>query len=306
LDTPSGRVTSRRAPGLWLLAGCAGCSPLGPPPSPPVPALGVGAPTLSAASSAGPRPVDAGAVVHVDFEDDPLGAYTPARLIADWGAGSAWSQGLTEGRASIVATDRGRSLRVLYPRGSVGPSQGGAQFFVPVPGAHDELDCSYRVRFASGFDFVRGGKLPGLVGGSHPTGGHPADDGFSARLMWRPGGAAVQYVYYPRQTTTYGVDLPYLFASGAPAQFQPGTWHRVEHRIVLNAPGQAHGVLQAWFDGQRVLDLHDRVWRLDDTVHIDALYFSTFFGGNDASWGATRDETVDFDDFVIAQRPSRE
>jgi hypothetical protein len=301
MTPPSARApVDPRGPRILLqaVALCAACTPV---PSPPVPAM-------SAAPSAATRAADvpaAGSLLHVDFESDPLGAYTPARLAADFGPGNDWSQGLTEGRARIVATDRGQSLRVLYPGGSVGPSQGGAQFLVKLPGDHDELYCSYRVRFAPGFDFVRGGKLPGLVGGSHPTGGKPADDGFSARLMWRPGGAAVQYVYYPRQTTTYGVDLAYVVpSSGAPARFQPGVWHHVVHHIVMNAPGQANGVLQAWFDGALALDLHDRVWRLDATVHVDALYFSTFFGGNDPSWGAARNEEVDFDDFVIAERPA--
>ena len=243
-----------------------------------------------------------GEILRVDFENVSLGPYPPQQLAADFGAAGAWSQGLGEGRASVVATERGRALRVLYPRGSVGPGQGGAQFFVAMPRGADELYCSYRVRFAAGFDFVRGGKLPGLVGGSHPTGGHPADDGFSARLMWRPGGAVVQYVYHPRQESTYGVDLPYLLA-GAPARFSAGVWHRVEHRVVMNTPGQANGVLQGWIDGQLALDRRDRVWRLDGSVHVDSLYFSTFFGGNDPSWGAARDEAIDFDDIVVSRRP---
>ena len=62
---------------------------------------------------------------------------------------------------------------------------------------------------------MKGGKLPGMVGGSHPTGGHPADDGFSARLMWRRDGAAVQYVYYPGQTSTFGEDIPYMESGSA-------------------------------------------------------------------------------------------
>jgi len=33
---------------------------------------------------------------------------------------------------------------------------------------------------------------------------------------------------------------------------------------------------------------------------IDALYFSTFFGGGDASWAPTAEQRIDFDDFVIA------
>ena len=252
-------------------------------------------------------------LLRVDFERDPLGPYSADRLVADWGTISG-SVGLTEGRASVVATDRGRSLRVAYPKGSVGPHEGGIQFFAKLSGDHDDLYCAYRVRFAAGFDFVRGGKLPGLVGGSHPTGGHPADDGWSARLMWRPGGAVVQYVYFPHQPGTYGEDLAYVLSgsllagesSGTVARFQPGAWHRVVHRVTMNTPGHADGVLQAWFDGKLVLDLRDRVWRLDARVHVDALYFSTFFGGNDPSWAASRDETIDFDDFVVSDNPPAE
>ena len=231
------------------------------------------------------------------------GPYTPARFASDLPSASH-PEGLAEGRArrsspwrAATRCARPLSAGVGGPRG-----EGGAQFLAALPGGHDDLYCSYRVRFAPGFDFVRGGKLPGLVGGSHPTGGRPADDGFSARLMWRTGGAVVHYVYYPRQSTTYGVDLPYLLA-GAPARFQPGAWHRVEHRVVMNTPGRADGILQAWIDGQPALDERDRVWRLDASVHVDALYFSTFFGGNDPSWGPSRDESVDFDDFVVSPRP---
>jgi hypothetical protein len=197
-----------------------------------------------------------------------------------------------------VATEQGKALRVRYPSGSVGPREGGAQFMVKLARAYDELYCSYRVRFAPGFDFVKGGKLPGLVGGSHPTGGKPREDGFSARMMWRAGGAAVQYVYHPGQRSTYGVDLAYQAS-----RFLPGAWHRVQHRVVMNRPGRVDGVIQGWFDGRLALDQRDVTLRLDGSLHVDALYFSTFFGGDDPTWGARRDETVDFDDFVISTGP---
>ena len=282
-------ITARAPRALTLAAVCASCIP-NPGPQPlPRDGHDRGAPVT-------PGPAD-GELLHVDFEKAPLGAYTQGSLAAEWSGLEGRGQGLE--RAAIVATEQGRSLRIRYPKGSVGPSEGGAQFVARLSRSYEELYCAYRVRFTAGFDFVRGGKLPGLVGGSRPTGGKPRDDGFSARLMWRPGGAVVQYVYYPHQSSTYGVDLPYLL-QGGPARFQPGVWHRVEHRLVMNTPGQANGVLQAWIDGQLALDQHDRVWRLDGSIGIDALYFSTFFGGNDPSWGAARDETVDFDDFIVS------
>ncbi len=52
---------------------------------------------------------------------------------------------------------------------------------------------TYELAFDSGFDWVKGGKLPGLRGGLNSTGcsgGNQADglSCFSTRLMWRRSG----------------------------------------------------------------------------------------------------------------------
>jgi hypothetical protein len=279
---------ARLACSLFAVAGCV------PDPKPAVDSTAaVGFPGKNPS-----RASDAPELLRADFDAAPLGVLAPAQLASLFGAVEPWSVGFAEGRVTVVPSGRGRSLRVAYPAGSVGPHAGGAEVVARIPGDHDELYCSYRVRFPPGFDFVRGGKLPGLAGGSHPSGGHPRTDGFSARMMWRPGGAAVQYVYSPRQTTTYGVDLPYRGA-----RFHPGVWHIVTHRIVMNTPGRADGIIQGWFDGQLALDERDAELRLDASGHVDVFFFSTFFGGNDPSWGAARDEAVDFDDLVISTAP---
>jgi hypothetical protein len=41
-------------------------------------------------------------------------------------------------------------------------------------------------------------------------------------------------------------------------------------------------------------------FRVDGTVHIDSLMFSTFYGGHDSTWAPTADEHVDFASFTIA------
>jgi Polysaccharide lyase 14 len=33
---------------------------------------------------------------------------------------------------------------------------------------------------------------------------------------------------------------------------------------------------------------------------LDGLYFSTFFGGSGSDWAPPKDETIDFDGFVIS------
>ena len=213
------------------------------------------------------------------------------------------ARGGAAGRLAVVEdAERGRVLRVHYPAGRVGPEGGGAEFRVRLPG-DDDLRCAYWVRFGEGFDFVRGGKLPGLAGGTAPTGGARATgtNGFSARMMWRAGGAVVQYLYSPEQTGVWGDDLPYDVpgAGGARRRFRAGRWHHVKHRVRLNTPGERDGVVQGWFDGELALDRRGLRFRDADTFTIDWLFFSTFFGGNEPDWAPTRDEHVDFDGFVV-------
>ncbi len=270
---------------------------------------GIGAATGGAgtgSATSGGAPGSGGAIVgtellHGDFETHAVGAYTEAQVGADFGATPDWNNGLDEGRATIVEEAGNNFLRVTYTGGEYGPANGGVQFMIPLGESSEELYLSYRVRFAAGFDFVKGGKLPGLVGGSAPTGCIAAPDGFSARGMWRTGGAAVQYMYFPEKVQSCGDDYPYLANANA-VNFARGTWHTVAHRLVMNTAGQHDGILQAWFDGELVLDLSDFLYRATGATYgIDALYFSTFFGGSDASWAPETAQIADFDDFVITK-----
>ena len=71
----------------------------------------------------------------------------------------------------------------------------------------------------------------------------------------------------------------------------------------MNDPGQSNGTLQTWINGSKAVDRGDMIWRgSGKNFEIDGLYFSTFFGGNDSSFQAERDEHVDFDDFVVSDR----
>lgn len=247
-------------------------------------------------------------LLEVDFESEPAGTYTLAQCKKAW-PGVTWEDGLSEGRGHIVSGDSslGKSLRIDYPASSYGPPLGGAQWRAFLPQKRDTVTMSYRVRFGSDFEFVKGGKLPGLCGSKCNTGGNvPTDtDGWSARLMWRDtDGKAVQYLYYPGQSGTYGADLSWKI-DGKPCVFVPGTWHEVRTRIVLNTPrrnGQpalTDGRITSWFDGKLALDTSGFKLRGEDTMHIDQFYFSTFHGGSDATWAPSRDVSAQFDDFRI-------
>lgn len=92
----------------------------------------------------------------------------------------------------------GPVMQVIYPEGSFSHDTGGAQFYslwnTTDGSSFNSMMVSYEVAFDSGFDWVKGGKLPGLRGGLNSTGcsgGNKADglDCFSSRLMWRTNGA---------------------------------------------------------------------------------------------------------------------
>jgi len=271
--------------------------------------------TACAASPAAKAPASKsagsnGVLFAQDFDGSPLGLYSGKRLAADWGK-LIWHSGFDEGRARIVdaGAESGRALEITYTAGGIGPSAG-ASFKTDIPkrasatGLPAELYLSYDVQFAPGFDFVKGGKLPGLCGynvdkksreGCNTGGGFPDGyDGWSARGMWRAGGALENYVYNASQKKFYGDSERWGVSA------KPGRWHAVQHRVVMNTPGQKDGILEAWMDGQKVLSLTGVEYRKTNRIGVNLFYFSTFFGGNTPSWAPATDQTIRYDNFVIS------
>ena len=197
-----------------------------------------------------------------------------------------------------------RVLRINYPQGSASPRVsrkdnaplGGSQFYADLGIApQDSLRLSYYLRFANDFDFVKGGKLPGLFGGNGASGGNIPDgtDGFSTRFMWRRNGDGEVYAYIPN-SKDYGTSI-----GRGNWRFQPGIWHHIEQEIKLNSSGKANGRIKVWLDGVQVLDQEGITFRYVDSLKIDGIFFSTFFGGGDSSWATPKDTHIDFAEFSI-------
>lgn len=247
--------------------------------------------------------VQAAEVFSQNLDHRSPGLYTRAMMQADWNR-PTWNNGIDQGRVSVVENNSGKAgfyLRVAYPANQYGPSNGGAQWKVLLSsGGWDILESIYRVRFEVGFDFKKGGKLPGLCGGACNTGGTKPNgyDGWSARNMWRREGRVVQYLYYPDQPGINAIDFPYVI-DGKKVYFTPGMWHEIRVRIQLNSSGLNNGRLQAWFDGQLALDAGGLRLRDTDSIKINQFYFSTFHGGNDASWSPAVTSYANFDSFSV-------
>lgn len=239
----------------------------------------------------------AAAVLRLDFDQVAPGPFTEALLRAQLPRAHSVTTHLPE-RTHVVREDDGNKvLRVDYPAQSVGPAQGGAVFIVSVPPA-EEYYLSYRVRLNPGFEFVKGGKLPGLSsGGGKYTGGRiPVDgDGWSARLVWKPEGKAGVYLYHAGMKGPWGDTLPLT------ASFTPGKWHTIVQRVRVNHGDQHDGIVEVWLDGALKLERRDLELRRGEKGLIDSLCFSTFHGGNNPSFAPSTDSHATFDDFVISE-----
>lgn len=217
------------------------------------------------------------------------------RRQGDWG----WQN------AAIVPDPKFSSvLRIRYPARSASPAVnrktgaplGGTQFYATLNLApQDSLRLSYDIRFSKDFDFVKGGKLPGLFGGTETSGGkHPdGTNGFSTRFMWRREGQGEVYAYLPTRSD-YGTSI-----GRGKWHFTPGIWHHLEQQVDLNQPEQQNGRIQVWLDGKKVLNQSRLQFRTTEALKIEGIFFSTFFGGNDASWATPKEVSVDFANFSV-------
>ncbi|HYF35309.1 MAG TPA: hypothetical protein VD994_08485, partial [Prosthecobacter sp.] len=117
--------------------------------------------------------------VQVTLSGEP-GPYTLAQWKKDW-PGCGFEGGIRGNRVEVTERDGQKWLRVNFAPGKIGPEEGGAGWRYPI-GTHEAAEMTYVVRFSAEFEFVKGGKLPGLCGGpENVSGGRPADgrNGFS-------------------------------------------------------------------------------------------------------------------------------
>jgi len=237
---------------------------------------------------------------------------------SSWGfvAQGSYGQAQLAEQPDPSAPGNGSVLRVQYGQGSSAnscdncPNPGGGQFYTDFAqmGRSDLANASvlylrYYVKFQKGFDFSRGGKLPGLYGGlvGQESGGHHGQ-AFSTRYMWRdhPVSGSLSncsaalpcgevYLYSPQIGGGYGTNL------GGTWNWQAdGRWHMIEQEV-----NRATGTITVWYDGARVLTAPGAVGGISG-IPFSGVFFSTFFGGHDASWGPSKNEYAYFADFAVS------
>ena len=264
---------------------------------------------------------NADTVSFVNFENRSVGVYGNAEAKEDFKRNDydkSWWYAMDKnnGENSKVVYDgeeHGNVLQLKYPKGCVGPNDNdtpacAAQIIQPLVKTADTMWSAYDIFFEDGFEFQLGGKLPGLCGGKCYTGNAMPEtgDGWSARIMWRKDGNAVQLIYFMGQESVYGDDFKWNLNGTIPQkQFTTGTWHRIVNKVSMNtiaSPGNGdkNGRVQTWFDGELVLDVDTLRLRDYDTVKVDKFYLSTFHGGSSAEWAPTHDCFIRYDNFTVS------
>lgn len=245
----------------------------------------------------------------IDFEQARTGKLTDRETKRIWPGAKLlcgkkdfifYKLGITPHPHFIFEEDNNRFLKVLIPKRHYGPIIG-AQWKIPIIPA-DEYFFSYKVKFEKKFDFVKGGKLPGLAGGAANSGASIPNgyDGWSARMMFWENGKLSFLLYFPNQSSIWGERLYLKNPSGDTLHLERNNWHTITQHVKMNTPGEEDGILQAWVDGINVFKTDSILFRKDEKLQIDQLFYSVFLGGGDLSWTSSKDEYICFDDFRVS------
>jgi len=264
-------------------------------------------------------------LARVNFDFHTAGeSYGHVDVKRDFGTLMSWGTYWPYRRVRIVQSDdlHDKVLRVRYPKNKVRFFKSGASWHWKKFNPEQEVFFSYWVLFPDSLEFRYGGKLHGLVGGKANTGGDKPNghDGWSCRVHWGPEDLIKLYIYHKDQKGKWGdvfyfrqdpgiirVDEETRVASREKEniKLEKGKWHHIMMRIMVNDIGQRNGLAQAWYDGKLAADIRgfefrDNTCDADDLL-VNAMYFSTFYGGRDERYKPVKDEYILFDDFMISK-----
>jgi len=225
------------------------------------------------------------------------------------------------------APDGKHALKAHYAAGSYrlgvkGVPKGGFNFYSPGPDGLDlttakEAVFGYSVMFPKGFEFVKGGKLPGFYGGDTEeesvscSGGRHSSTCFSSRLMWRTDGKGELYTYLPpKYLSTNKIACGTVAHSDCGNEygdsigtglfsFEPGKWTTVSMRVKLNDADKQNGEIEVFVHGKSTIKIDKLGIRQDGKGRIRGIQMQTFFGGHDKGWASPKDQDVYFSDFSL-------
>lgn len=197
-----------------------------------------------------------------------------------------------------------KAVQIKYLKGKFG-NESRVRYKVGLIKA-DSYTAEFQVKFGDNFDFNKGGKLPGLCGGSCSTGcTEMVADGWSSRFVWKNGNKLYLYIYDQdryrnkkvRADNRYCGTVYYVNFDAT-----PGEWVTLRQELKINSPNKYDGSIRVHVNGKETFFKDDFRFRGDtDTTEaqIDMFYFTTFFGGSTRDWAPSRDCYTYFDNFHV-------
>lgn len=261
----------------------------------------------------------------INFSNWPAGNwYTLDMMNHDWnprlmnGDDAITFMGIIHNRAIIVENKAfgNNALRVFLPKGKFSPSETGAQIFGYV-GGQEEIYFGVAIYLPPDFECGREIKIPpGIYGGWQLGTGGAKPNGAKIGPSIR---ADIQqcrlnsYVYHMNQSgdngdggnyhnSLYGDKFRWKHPDGQPVVMTKGVRHDIMFYAAMNLPGKRDGRHQVWYDGVLVLDLANLEFRKDQALKFDTIGSEIFRGGNDPTFSANTDNTLDIGDFRVYVR----
>ncbi|KAF8600092.1 hypothetical protein BDV93DRAFT_497076 [Ceratobasidium sp. AG-I] len=226
----------------------------------------------------------------------------------------------------VVDIQGKKAMKISYSNGSYAyltEALGGVSFYALGPASQPitnakALTFSYSLLFSDGFKFNKGGKLPGLYGGTSAdeatgcSGGRTRDGCWSTRMMWRTSGAGELYAYLPPSAkvdnkaavcskTNISCDEDYGWSLGRSTwTWKTGTWQTIAQKVTLNDVGKPNGSVVIYVDGKEVYAANNIMLRMSEQSAPQGVMVQSFFGGHTIDWASPQDQTLHLADFSLA------
>ena len=202
----------------------------------------------------------------------------------------------------------------MQGRWSPGQGDGGGVLFFAWPYGKgktlgDSVRLEYEVYFPEDFPWVKGGKLPGIIGGKTGCGGgDDADDCFSVRIMWRRDGEGELYLYTSKDTWTKDIcstpgtrcesNAGLSLMRGA-FKFSRNEWIHLAITVSMNDVGKPNGYVRLDVNGDTKIENDKITFRKSTNIFPEAFTFSSWFGGSDETWSPPTSVEAYFRGFQI-------
>ncbi len=192
-------------------------------------------------------------------------------------------------KSQYITAQTNRTLIVKYEPSSRGTPVIQSQYQLP-PAYSTQITLEYNIRFDKDFEWVKGGKLPGIRGGNKAAFGcvqpQPVD-AWSYRLMWRANGFAEMYLY--DQSRANGTVPCGVSTKSKQPLFVRDKWINLKMYAKINsAPSRADGIAKLYVDNKLALSRTGIKFKSVAGSNIEKILFSTFYGGHDSSWSPSK------------------